>query len=268
MNTSHPVLTVRPDSPTLQAILIFEDAPLIYFRKYGWGTLDNLDMNTSHPVLTVRPDNPSLQAILIFEDAPLIYFRNDGIGQRCAGSGTDLPPPRAQRSEIYSRRCCPPPPPHKAKATMKCRAPVLCLVTVRVSCLDTTAVPGGRSPPDPPHRARPLVLGQRFCLVLGHSSRAGGGHPPSPPPRARPLVLGHRFCLVLGHTSRAGGGGIPPDPHPRARPLVLGYRLIHLFFKRCTIYGVQRSSRKCVYPFWLPLRTSLILYKIIDPQLA
>ena len=35
MNTSHPVQTVRPDSPVLQAILIFEDAPLIYFRNYG-----------------------------------------------------------------------------------------------------------------------------------------------------------------------------------------------------------------------------------------
>ena len=60
MNTSRPVLTVRPDSPALQAILIFEDAPLIYFRNYGWGTLDNLDMNTSHPVLTVLPDSPAV----------------------------------------------------------------------------------------------------------------------------------------------------------------------------------------------------------------
>ena len=33
MNTSHPVLIIRPDSPTLQVILIFEDASLIYFRK-------------------------------------------------------------------------------------------------------------------------------------------------------------------------------------------------------------------------------------------
>ena len=32
MNTSHPVLTVRLDSPALQAILIFEDAPLIYLE--------------------------------------------------------------------------------------------------------------------------------------------------------------------------------------------------------------------------------------------
>ena len=94
-----------------------------------WGTLDNLDMNTSHPVPTVRPDSSALQAVLIFEDAPLIYFRNDGIGQRRAGSGTDLPPPRAQRSEMHSRRCCPPPP-RKAKAAMDCRASVDCLVTV------------------------------------------------------------------------------------------------------------------------------------------
>ena len=37
INTSHPVLTARPDSPALQAIWIFEDAPLIYFRNYGIG---------------------------------------------------------------------------------------------------------------------------------------------------------------------------------------------------------------------------------------
>ena len=57
-----------------------------------------------HSVLTVRPDSPALQ------DAPLIYLRNYDIGQRRAGSGTDLPPPRTQRSEIYSRRCGNPPP--------------------------------------------------------------------------------------------------------------------------------------------------------------
>ena len=34
---------------------------------------------------------------------------------------------------------------------------------------------------------------------------------------------------------------------------------------RHVIYGVRRSSRKCLCPFWLPLRTPLILYKIIDP---
>ena len=37
MNTSHPVLTVRPGSPALQAILIFEDAPLIYLRNHDIG---------------------------------------------------------------------------------------------------------------------------------------------------------------------------------------------------------------------------------------
>ena len=37
INISHPVLTVCPGSPTLQAILIFEDAPLIHFRNYGIG---------------------------------------------------------------------------------------------------------------------------------------------------------------------------------------------------------------------------------------
>ena len=35
MNASHPVLTIRPDSPALQTIWIFEDVPLIYFRNYG-----------------------------------------------------------------------------------------------------------------------------------------------------------------------------------------------------------------------------------------
>ena len=37
MNTSHPVLTVRPDSPALQASLIFKDASLIYSINYGIG---------------------------------------------------------------------------------------------------------------------------------------------------------------------------------------------------------------------------------------
>ena len=35
MNASHSVLTIRPDSPALQTIWIFEDVPLIYFRNYG-----------------------------------------------------------------------------------------------------------------------------------------------------------------------------------------------------------------------------------------
>ena len=149
-------------------------------------------------------------------------------------------------------------------------------------------MPGRETPPDTSPRARPLVLGHIFCLVLGHSSRAGGGTPPSPlhsstplgagsqilsrawtlqpppdtSPRARPLVLGHRFCLVLGHSSRAGRGnpprtplehtpwcwvtdfiscldtaavpGTPPRTPPRAHPWVLGHRF-------CLVLG--HSSR-------------------------
>ena len=45
---------------------------------------------------------------------------------------TDLPPPRAQRSEIHSRRSCPIPAKQK-------RVPVVCLITVPVTCLDTAA---------------------------------------------------------------------------------------------------------------------------------
>ena len=88
-------------------------------------------------------------------------------------AGTDLPPPRAQGSETYSRRCCNPPL-RKAKATVNCRAPVVCLATVPVSCLDTAAVPGGGTFPRPHSRPRPLVLGHRLCLVLGHSSVSYG----------------------------------------------------------------------------------------------
>ena len=33
----HEYFSPRSDSPALQAILIFEDAPLIYFRNYGIG---------------------------------------------------------------------------------------------------------------------------------------------------------------------------------------------------------------------------------------
>ena len=82
------------------------------------------------------------------------------------------------------------------------RALVVCLVTVPVSCLDTTA-----------------------GLVLGHSSRAEGGTPTRTPPRPRPLVLGHRFCLVLGHSSRTARGQ-PTGSPPRA-----GTQIYLLIFK-------------------------------------
>ena len=148
---------------------------------------------------------------------PLIYLTSYSIGQRRAGSGTHLPPPRAQRSEINSRMCSTPP--RKAKATMNCRKSVVFLVTVPVSCLDTAAVPG-EPPPDPPPSSTGCLLSHSTCLVLGHSSLSRartqqpcrGETPPGPPHRARPLVLGHRFCLVLGHSRRAGGGHPPPDP--------------------------------------------------------
>ena len=143
----------------------------------------------------------------------VIYFRSYSIGQRRAGSGTRLPPPRARRSEIYLRMCSNPPPPRKAKATTNYRAPIVCLVTVPVSCLDTAAVPGERPSPGPSPRA-PVV-----CLVtvpVPCSDTAvvpGGETPPGPHPRARPFVLGHIFCLVLGHSRRAGGGTPPRTPH-------------------------------------------------------
>ena len=129
---------------------------------------------------------------------------------------------------MYSRRSCPPLP-HKAKATINCRAPVVCLATVPVPCLDTAAVPGGNpSPTERPPRARSLVLGHRFCLVLGHSSRAGGGNPP---PRARPLVLGHRSIYLflttpltaspsrISPVNAAGFRGISDQPVPVISPL-------------------------------------------------
>ena len=122
------------------------------------------------------------------------------------------------------------PPPRKAQATMNCRAPVVCLVTVPVSCLDTVAVLGGETPRTPPSSTG-CLLSHSTCIVFGHSNRAGGETPPDPHPRARPLVLGHRFCLVLGH-SRCAGGGHPPDHPPRARPLVLGHIFIYLFSKK------------------------------------
>ena len=135
---------------------------------------------------------------------PLIYFRSYNIGRRRASSGTHLPPPRAQRSEIFSRMCSTPLP-RKAKPTMSCRAPVVRLVTVPVSCLDTAAIPGEKPPQTPP-------LEHRLFAQSQYLSRAWTQKPP--PPRARPLVLGHRFCLVLGHSRRAGGGHPPLERAP------------------------------------------------------
>ena len=72
--------------------------------------------------------------------------------------------------------------PRKAKATMNCRAPAVCLVTVPVSCLDTAAVPGGGNPSRTLPSTTGCLLSHSTCdVMLGHSSRAGGETPPDPP---------------------------------------------------------------------------------------
>ena len=101
----------------------------------------------------------------------------------------------------------PPPYPRKAKAIVNCRAPVVCLVTVPVSCLNTAAVPGEETPAGhpriPPPRARSLVLGHRLCLVLGRSNRAGGGNPPwIPPPSSTPPGAGSQIYLLILKNSK------------------------------------------------------------------
>ena len=108
-----------------------------------------------------------------------------------------------------------------------------------VQCeFNTAAVPGGGNPPPPTPPRTPPLEHAPSCRVpdivwcLDTAAVSGGGS------RARPLVLGPRYSLVLGHSSRAGGGGTPPDPPPRARPLVLGPRYIDLFFKK-----TQRKSQ-------------------------
>ena len=113
-----------------------------------------------------------------------------------------------------------PPPPRKAKATMNCRASVVCSVTVPVSCLYTAAVPGGEPPPDRPPRA-PIV--QSTCLVLGHSSRSrartqqpcwGGGTPPDRPFEHAP------WCWVTDFVSCLDTADVPAgEPPPRTAPL-------------------------------------------------
>ena len=135
------------------------------------------------------------------------------------------------------------PPPRKAKATMNCRAPVVCLVTVSVSCLDTAAVPGGGTPPAPPPSNTGCLLNHSTYLVLGHSSRAGGGNPPGTPPRARSLVLGHIFCLVLEHSNRAGGEH-PPRTPPSSTPPRAGTHMYLLIFNkvRCNCNGFVKGA--------------------------
>ena len=192
---------------------------------------------------------------------PLIYFRSYSIGQRRAGSGTHLPPPRAQQSEIYSRRCSTSPR-RKAKATMNCRAPVVCLVlctclVLRHNSRSGRGTPPRTPPPDPPPSSTGCLLSHSTCLVLGHSSRSrartqqpcrGGGTPPGHPPRAHPLVLGHRFCLVLGHSRRAGRGTPHPRTPPSSTPPGAGTQIYLLIFKNIFVFWCLKKKLNALRP--------------------
>ena len=121
------------------------------------------------------------------------------------------------------------------------RAPVVCLVTVPVWCLDTAAVQGGgyppRTPPSstppragsqrPPHRAPVVCLVTVPVWCLDTAAVPGGGKlPPGPPPSRTPPRAGSQTLPVwcLDTAALPGGVNPPPDPTPRARPLVLGPR--------------------------------------------
>ena len=99
------------------------------------------------------------------------------------------------------------------------RAPVVCLVTVPVWCLDTAAVPGGFNPPPglppsstppgagsqrPPHRAPVvcLVTVPVWCL---DTAVPGGGVtlPPGRPPSSTPPGAGSQiYSLILKNPAR------------------------------------------------------------------
>ena len=164
----------------------------------------------------------------------VIYFTSYSIGQRRAGSGTHLSPPRAQRSEIYSRVCSNPPPPHKARATMSCRAPVVCLVTVPDLSRAWAQQPcrGGETPSRSPLEHRLFTvpvscLNTAAGLVLRHSSR------PAPPPRAPVVCLATVpvSCLdtqqpVSCSDKAAVPGGNPPPGPPSSTPLGAGSQIL------------------------------------------
>ena len=145
---------------------------------------------------------------------PLIYFRSYNIGRRRASSGTHLPPPRAQRSEIFSRMCSTPLP-RKAKSTMSCRAPVVRLVTVPARAW-TQQLFRERNPPDSPPRA-PVVCSVTVPVPCLDTKAA--------PPSSTPLGAGSQI-LSRAWTQQTCRGGTSP---PRARSLVLGHIFIYLF---------------------------------------
>ena len=122
------------------------------------------------------------------------------------------------------------------------RAPVVCLVTVSVSCLDTVAVKGGKPSRTPPS-STPLGAGSQISSRAWtqqpcrgeYLSRAwtqqpckGGIPPPGPPLEHAPWCWVTDFVSCLD-TAAVPGGGNPPGLPPRARPLVLGHRFIYLF---------------------------------------
>ena len=90
---------------------------------------------------------------------------------------------------------------------------------------------GEGTPQDPPS-STPLGAGSQI-LSRAWTQQPCREPPPGPPPRARPLVLGHRFCIVLGHGSRAGKPPrTPPDPPVEHAPWCWVTDLF-TFFQEC-----------------------------------
>ena len=132
------------------------------------------------------------------------------------------------------------PPPRKAQATMNCRAPVVCLVTVPVSCLDTVAVLGGETPRTPPSSTG-CLLSHSTCIVFGHSNRAGGGDPSGTPPSSTPLGAGSQI-LSRAWTQQMCRGGTPPGPPPSSTPPRAGTHIYLLILKKRRGGGEQNEK--------------------------
>ena len=99
---------------------------------------------------------------------------------------------------------------------------VVCLITVLVSCVETASVVCLVTVHVSCVETAPVV-----CLVtviiscLDTAAVPGGEPPPGPPPSGIGCLLSYSTCLVLGRSSRARGVTPAPKPLPRARPLVL-----------------------------------------------
>ena len=113
------------------------------------------------------------------------------------------------------------PPPRKAKATMNCRASVVCLVTVHVSCLDTATVSGAEIPPGPPSLKHRLFAQSQYLSrawpqqpVSGLDTAAVPGENPTPdPPSSTPLGTGSHI-LSRAWTQQPCRRGTPPRTPP------------------------------------------------------